>query len=84
LVAHNEGGTSAEGVRENRMLKRIFGIKRDEVTGEWRSLGNEKRNDLYSSLNIISVLKSKSMRWAGHVEGVGGEERGVQDFGGET
>jgi hypothetical protein len=51
---------------ENRVLRRIFGPKRDEVTGEWRKLHNEL-NGLYSLLNIVRVIKSRRMRWAGHV-----------------
>ena len=58
------------------MLRRIFGPRRDEVTGEWRRLHNEKLNDLYSSPNIVRVIKSRRMRWAGHVARVS-EERGV-------
>ena len=54
-------------VFENRVLRRIFGPRRDGVTGEWRKLNNEKLNDLYSSLNIVRVIKSRRMRWAGHV-----------------
>jgi hypothetical protein len=54
-------------VFENRVLRRIFGPRRDEVTGEWRRLHNEELNDLYSSPNIIRVIKSRIMRWAGHV-----------------
>jgi len=61
-------------VFENRVLKRIFGPRRDEVTGEWRRLHNEELNDLYSSPNIVRVIKSKRMRWAGHVARMG-EER---------
>ena len=61
---------------EDRVLRRIFGPKRDEVTGEWRKLHNEKLNDLYSSLNIFRVIKSRRMRWAGHVARMG-ESRGV-------
>jgi hypothetical protein len=53
---------------ENRVLRRIFGRKRDEVTGEWRKLHNEEFCDLYSSPSIIRIIKSKKMRWAGHVE----------------
>jgi hypothetical protein len=54
-------------VFENRVLRRIIGPKRDEVTGEWRRLHNEELNDLYSSSNIIRVIKSRKMKWAGHV-----------------
>jgi hypothetical protein len=64
--------TLREGCRlrvfENRVLRRIFGPKRDEVTGEWIKLQNEEINDLYSSPNIIQVIKSRRMRWTGHVE----------------
>jgi hypothetical protein len=62
-------------VFENRVLKRIFGPKREEVTEEWRKLHNEERNNLYSSPNIVRVIKSRRMRWAGHVAGMG-ERRG--------
>jgi hypothetical protein len=61
-------------VFENRVLRRIFGPKRDEVTGEWRRLHNEGLNDLYSS---------RKMRWTGHVAHMG-EERCIQDFSGEA
>jgi hypothetical protein len=54
-------------VFENRVLRRIFGHKRDEATGEWRRLRNEELNDLYSSPNIIREIKSRGMRWTGHV-----------------
>ena len=63
-------------VFENMVLRRIFGPKRDKVTGEWRRLLNEELNDLYSSPNIVRVIKSRRMRWAGHVARTG-EERGV-------
>ena len=63
-------------VFENRVLRRIFGPKRDGVTGEWRKLHNEELNCLYSSPNIIRVIKSRRMRWAGHIARMG-ERRGV-------
>jgi hypothetical protein len=53
-------------VFENRVLRRIFGPKRDEVTGEWRKLHNEELRNLYSSPSIIRMIKSRRMRWAGH------------------
>jgi len=59
----------------NRVLRRIFGSKRDKVTGEWRILHNEELNDLYCSPNISRVIKSRRMRWAGHVARMG-ERRG--------
>ena len=69
---------------ENRVLRRIFGPKRDEVTREWRNLHNEELNDLYSSPSIFRVIKLRRMRWAGHVARFGGEERRMQSFGGEA
>jgi hypothetical protein len=51
----------------NRVLGRLFGPKRDEVTGEWRKLHSEERHILYSSPNIIRQMKSRRMRWVGHV-----------------
>jgi hypothetical protein len=63
-------------VFENRALKRIFGPKRDEVTGEWRKLHEEELNDLYSSPNIVRVIKWRRMRWSGYVARMG-ERRNV-------
>jgi hypothetical protein len=72
LVAHTEEELRLR-VFENRVLSRIFGHKRDEETGEWRKLHNETRNDIYPSPNIVRVIKSRRMRWAGHVASM--EER---------
>ena len=58
-------------VFENRVLRRIFGPRRDEVTREWRQLHNEELNDLYSSLNIVRLIKSRRMSWAGNVARMG-------------
>jgi len=63
-------------VFENRVLRRVFGLKGDEVTGEWRKLHNEELSDLYSLPNIVRVVKSRRIRWAGHVERMG-KGRGV-------
>jgi len=63
-------------IRRGDVLRRIFGPRRDEVMGEWNRLHNEELNDLYSSTNIVRVIKSKRMRWAGHVARMG-KERGV-------
>ena len=60
---------------QNMVLRRIFGPRREEVTGEWRRLHNEELNDLYSSPNIVRVIKSRRIRWAGYVARMG-EERG--------
>jgi len=62
-------------VFENMVLRRIFGPGKDEVTGKWRRLHNEELNDLYSSPNIVRVIKSSRVRWAGHVARMG-EKRG--------
>ena len=56
---------------KNRVLRRIFGPKRVEVTGEWRKLHNEEINDLYCSPNFVWVIKSRRMRWVGHVARTG-------------
>ena len=61
---------------ENRVLRRIFGPRRDEVIGEWKKLLNEELNDLNSSSNSVPVIKSRRMKWTGHV-GRNGERRGV-------
>jgi hypothetical protein len=58
-------------VSENKVLRRIFGPKRDEVTGEWRRLHNKELYAVYSSPNIIRVMKSRRLRWAGHVARMG-------------
>jgi hypothetical protein len=63
-------------VFETKVVRRIFGSKRDEVTGEWRKLHNEELNGLYCSPSIVRVIKSRRMRWAGHVVSMG-EGRGV-------
>ena len=60
----------------NRVLRRIFGPKRDKVTGEWRKLHNEELSDLYSSPNIVQVINQEKMSWVGHVA-YKGERRGV-------
>jgi hypothetical protein len=59
------------GMFSNMVLRRIFGPKRDEVTGEWRKLHTEELNELYSSPGIIRVMKSRRMRWVGHVARMG-------------
>jgi hypothetical protein len=69
-------------VFQNRVLRRMFGPKRDEVTGEWRKLYNEELHNLYSSPDIIRQIKSRRIGWAGNVARMG--EEGVQGFGGEN
>jgi hypothetical protein len=64
-------------VFENRVLRRIFGPKRDGVTGGWRKLHNEELHNFYSSPNIVRVIKSRRVSWAGHVARMGGEEERV-------
>ena len=64
---------------QNRVLRRVFGSKRDEVTGEWRKLRNEDLMNLYSLPNILRVVNSRRMRWVGHVARMG-EGRGMHRF----
>jgi hypothetical protein len=71
-------------LRENGVQRRIFGPKRDEVTGEWRKLHNEELRMLYSSPNIIRQIKSRRMRWAGHVARMGEERKVYRILVGET
>ena len=71
-------------VFENMVLRRIFGLRRDEVTGEWRRLHNEELNDLYCSHNIVRLIKWRRMRWAGHVARVGEEREVCRALVGET
>jgi hypothetical protein len=66
-------------VFENRVLRRIFGPKRDEVTGGWRKLHTEELHDLYYSPSIVRVIKARRMRWAGHVARMG-EVRGAYNI----
>jgi hypothetical protein len=73
LILREEGRLS---VFENRILRRVFRLKRDEVTGKWRKLHNEELNDLYCSPDIVRLIKWRRMRWAGHVACMG-ERRGV-------
>jgi hypothetical protein len=71
-------------VFETRVLRRILGPRRVQVKGEWRKLHNEELNVLYCSPDIVRMIKSRRMRWAGHVASMGGGERSVEVVGGET
>jgi hypothetical protein len=71
-------------VFENRVLRRVFRPKRDEVTGQWRKLHNEELNDLYSLLNIVRVVKSRRMKMGGACSTYGRGERCTQVVGGEA
>jgi hypothetical protein len=69
---------------ENRLLRKIFGPKRDDVTGDWGELQSKELHDLYSLSNIVWVIKSRRISWTGHVAHNGEEDRSIQGFGGET
>ena len=71
-------------VFENRLLRRVFGPKRNEVTGEWRKLHNDELRELYSLPNILRVVKSRRMRWVGACDAYGGGESCAQGSNGET
>jgi hypothetical protein len=73
LVSHIKGGAQTVRVFENRVLRRIFGPKREEVIGGWRKLHNEELHTLYSSasIHVITMIKSRSVRWAGYVPRMG-------------
>jgi len=71
-------------VFENRVLRKRFGLKRKEVTGEWRGLQNKGLYDSYSSPNIVVVIKTKKNKMGGSCSTCGGKEKCVQGFGGET
>jgi hypothetical protein len=76
LVVYIERERCRLRVFENMVLRRIFGPKRDNITGEWRKIHNEDLNDLHSSPKIERMIKSRRMRWAGHVERMG-KRRGI-------
>ena len=82
MVSDNEGETQLRAF-ENRVLRRIFGPRRDEIKGELRKLHSEELNDMYFSTKIVRVIKSRRMRWAGHVARMGNKRR-IQGFGGGT
>jgi hypothetical protein len=70
-------------VSENRVLRGIFGLKRDEVTGDWRKLHNEELHKLYPSPNLIRMIKSRRMRWAGHVARIGEKKKAYRILAGK-
>ena len=74
MVFHTEREEYRLRVSEKWVLRRIFGTKRDEVTGEWKKLHNEELNDLYSSPHIVRVIKSRIIRWSRHVARIGKRE----------
>jgi hypothetical protein len=71
IITHHVGCIGASSRRENRVPRRIFGPKRNEVIGSWRNLHNEELHNLYCSPSIIRIMKSMEMRWAGHVARLG-------------
>jgi hypothetical protein len=79
LVTHFEKGTQTEGF-EKRELGRVFGSKRDE-DGSWRKLHNDELHSLYSSLNVVRVIKSRRMRGTGHVARMGEGGKCLQSYG---
>jgi hypothetical protein len=78
LVSNIKGGTQTQCVLEQSAEERIFGPKRDEVTGDWRKLHNEELHNLYFSQNIIRMIKSRRIRWAGHVARMGAKKNGYR------
>jgi len=71
-------------VSQNRVLRRIFGPKREEVVRDWRKLHEEELHNLYTSPDMIRVMKSKSVRWVGHVTRMGKKRKSIQNFGRKT
>jgi hypothetical protein len=84
LFLHIKAGTYRLRVFENRMLRKIFGPKRGEVMGEWRKLHNEELCDLYFSPSIIRIIRSRRMRWAGHVARMGRKRNAYRFVGGRA
>jgi hypothetical protein len=75
LVSDIKGGIKGLMVFENRVLRRIYGLKKDDVTGEWRNLLSDERHNLCTSPNIIIYITSRRMRWTGHVARMGEDRR---------